>query len=39
MTYVERLRYQLDQAIRIGDHAAQVMLVARINVALRAHYR
>ena len=32
--YIEILRWKLERAIKLGDHAAEVMLVARIKAAL-----
>ena len=32
--YIEQLRWKLERAIKLGDHAAEVMLIARIKAAL-----
>ena len=32
--YIEQLRWKLERAIKLGDHAAEVMLIARIKEAL-----
>ena len=34
--YIEQLRWKLERAIKLGDHAAEIMLIARIKAALAA---